>query len=117
MLALVLVLVAAAGSQTLADSSDDFFNQTNKNNKVVIWSKTTCPYCTIVKDIFKELNQQYTAVEIDLRADYEEMRKVLEKHTGSKYVPKVYVKGIFIGGSNVIQQMKDDGSLQELLKD
>lgn len=113
-LAWVLVVVMA-GSQTLAHDSEDFFNYTNNHNDVVIWSKSTCPYCIIAKDIFKRLNQHYTAVEIDKRADKEELIKVLEKHTGCKYVPKVYIKGKYIGGTKTIKIMKDNGLLQELL--
>lgn len=35
------------------------------SNKIVIFSKTTCPYCERVKALFKTLNQTYTAVELD----------------------------------------------------
>lgn len=115
-LALLLVLVTA-GSQTLANKSEDFFIQTNNKHKVVIWTKTKCVSCLHAKVLFRKLDQHFTVVEIDLRADYKKMRKVLEKHTGAKHVPKIYVKGKYIGDYQDIQELKNDGSLQELLED
>ena len=36
-----------------------------KNNTVVIFSKTTCPYCAKVKDLFNSLDMKYQAIELD----------------------------------------------------
>jgi glutaredoxin 3 len=40
------------------------------SNKIVIFSKTTCPYCERVKGLFKTLNQTYTAVELDRTGNF-----------------------------------------------
>lgn len=35
-------------------------------NKIVIFSKTTCPWCAKVKELFKSLNETYLSVELDI---------------------------------------------------
>ena len=39
------------------------------SDKVVIFSKTTCPFCRKTKDLFDGLGTSYTAVEIDQMDD------------------------------------------------
>ena len=36
-----------------------------KNNKVVMFSKTTCPFCTKVKKLFDQEKIKYEAIELD----------------------------------------------------
>lgn len=35
-------------------------------NKVVIFSKTTCPWCAKVKELFKSINESFIAIELDV---------------------------------------------------
>lgn len=36
-----------------------------KQNKVIVFSKTTCPYCDKVKELFKNLKIEYVTIELD----------------------------------------------------
>lgn len=36
-----------------------------KQNKVIVFSKTTCPYCDKVKELFKNLKVEYVTIELD----------------------------------------------------
>ena len=36
-----------------------------KENKVMVFSKTTCPFCTRIKQLFESLGVKYTALELD----------------------------------------------------
>ena len=53
------VLVVRAREETI--------QQTIAGNEVVIYSKTWCPYCAQTKKLFDELQQPYTAIELDER--------------------------------------------------
>ena len=51
------------------DSLNQLVDSHNNENKVMIWSKSYCPFCNKVKDIFKSINQPYKAYEIDLEGN------------------------------------------------
>ena len=36
-----------------------------KENKVMVFSKSTCPFCVRIKQLFESLGIQYTALELD----------------------------------------------------
>ena len=36
-----------------------------KDNKVMVFSKSTCPFCVRIKQLFDSLGIQYTAIKLD----------------------------------------------------
>ena len=48
-----------------SSSTESFVQNLLATEKVVIFSKTTCPWCVKVKKLFDELNEKYTVVELD----------------------------------------------------
>ena len=44
---------------------DAYIQDLIRENKIAIFSKTTCPYCTKVKQLFDSLNEKYAVVELD----------------------------------------------------
>lgn len=55
-------------------------------NCVVIFSKTTCFYCEKAKKLFEHMNVNYTAVELDLNENGNQIQDVLEQMTGGRTV-------------------------------
>lgn len=47
------------------ETTEGFVNEFIRANKVAIFSKSTCPFCAKVKELFKSLNQPFTYVELD----------------------------------------------------
>ncbi|XP_059840704.1 glutaredoxin 2 [Hypanus sabinus] len=84
-------------------------------NQVVIFSKTTCPYCDIVKNIFTELGIPYRAIELDLRRDGVHLQRILIEMTGIKTVPKVFINGTCIGGGADTILLHSKGRLLDLV--
>ncbi|XP_023682624.1 thioredoxin reductase 3 [Paramormyrops kingsleyae] len=84
-------------------------------NQVLIFSKSYCPYCKKVKDLFSELNVKYSALELDLMDDGSDYQEMLLELTGQKTVPNVFVNKTHIGGSDKTLQAHKDGLLQKLL--
>lgn len=46
----------------------------------------------------------------------EQVRDGVKKFSNWPTIPQLYVKGVFIGGSDIVKEMHQDGSLEELLK-
>ncbi|KAG0366537.1 glutaredoxin [Gamsiella multidivaricata] len=84
-------------------------------NPVMIFSKSYCPYCLRVKDLFDDISVPYKALELDEHELGTEIQQGLKQISGQSTVPNVYVKGHHIGGSDNTQEAKDTGRLKELL--
>jgi glutaredoxin len=84
-------------------------------NKVVIFSKTTCPWCVKVKELFKELNEKFVAVELDLKDDGDEIKNYLVQKTKLTTVPNVFVNGNHVGGYDSTSNSLKEGTLVKLL--
>ncbi|XP_046354287.2 thioredoxin reductase 1, cytoplasmic-like isoform X2 [Haliotis rufescens] len=80
-------------------------------NKVMIFSKTTCPFCQKVKDLFKTLNVEYTALEIDKLDNMSAIQAGLFELTGQKTVPNVFINGNHIGGCDSVLKLHSDNRL------
>ncbi|EDW10057.1 glutaredoxin [Drosophila mojavensis] len=89
-----------------------FVRDTINNNKVVIFSKTYCPYCSMAKEQFRKLNVEMTLVELDLRSDADEIQAVLGELTGARTVPRCFINGKFIGGGTDVKRLYENGTLQ-----
>uniref|UniRef100_A0A4W4EAA8 thioredoxin-disulfide reductase (NADPH) n=1 Tax=Electrophorus electricus TaxID=8005 RepID=A0A4W4EAA8_ELEEL len=85
------------------------------SNLVVVFSKSYCPYCNKVKELFKELNVKCNAIELDLMDDGSSYQDVLHAMTGQKTVPSVFINKTHIGGCDKTVQAHKDGHLQQLL--
>ncbi|ELT88803.1 hypothetical protein CAPTEDRAFT_152062 [Capitella teleta] len=84
-------------------------------NQVMIWSKSYCPYCKKVKDIFQSLNQEFKAYELDLEDNGPAIQDALHKMTGQKTVPNVFVNGTRLGGCDDTERAFRDRRLQQML--
>ncbi|XP_014217871.1 glutaredoxin-C4-like isoform X2 [Copidosoma floridanum] len=88
------------------------------SDKVVIFSKSTCPYCKKAKEIFQKLEQSFTAIELNEAYKKDEMdtiQDILAEITGARTVPRVFINEEFIGGCSDIQQLNDSGALVKKL--
>ena len=85
------------------------------HSKVVIFSKTTCPYCTKAKRAFASIGVSAPhVIELDTRADCDAVQAELKKLTGASSVPRVYVGGVFLGGGDDTAAAAANGTLTSL---
>ncbi|XP_064288800.1 thioredoxin reductase 3 [Passer domesticus] len=87
------------------------------SHRVMIFSKSYCPYCNKVKELFRSLRVEYYALELDVTDDGASIQQVLAELTNQRTVPNVFVNGTHIGGCDATFQAYKDGSLQKLLGD
>ncbi|KAG0196111.1 thioredoxin reductase, partial [Mortierella sp. GBA43] len=99
----------------LAASVRSLIRTSIAQNPVMIFSKSYCPYCMRVKDLFDDINVKYSAIELDEHERGNDIQDMLKKVSGQSTVPNVYVKGNHVGGSDATTSAYQTGRLQELL--
>ncbi|KAL6038837.1 hypothetical protein STEG23_017064 [Scotinomys teguina] len=89
--------------------------ETISNNCVVIFSKTSCSYCSMAKKIFHDMNVNYKVVELDMLEYGSQFQDALHKMTGERTVPRIFVNGTFIGGATDTHRLHRQGKLLPLV--
>ncbi|KAJ4709254.1 Glutaredoxin family protein [Melia azedarach] len=92
-----------------------FVKKTISSHKIVIFSKSYCPYCRRAKSVFKELKQSPHVIELDERDDGWNIQDALGEIVGRRTVPQVFINGKHIGGSDDTVEAYESGKLAELL--
>merc|ERR1712233_226608 len=69
-----------------------------KQHRVVVFSKTWCPFCAKVKDLFKSKYINFFKVELDKDPQGELYQTILKEMTGQSSVPNVWINGNHVGG-------------------
>lgn len=54
----------------LAGMAQAFVDEKIANNKVMVFSKSYCPFCKMAKDALNETGVKYAVVELDERGEY-----------------------------------------------
>jgi glutaredoxin len=99
------------------ETIETFVDNLIENNKVVVFSKSSCPFCVKVKDLFKGFNQEFVALELDKMDDGSSIRDYLYEKTGQRTFPNVYVNGKHLGGSDSTILAHEQGRLGALLSE
>ncbi|XP_002734958.1 glutaredoxin-like [Saccoglossus kowalevskii] len=88
-----------------------------KDNKVVVFSKSYCPYCKMAKTALNKYKIALEVIEIEDRPDSEEIQDYLNTLTGARSVPRVFINGKCIGGGSETTQFDRQGKLEPMLKE
>ena len=88
-------------------------------NDVCLFMKGTidspqCGFSMAVSNVLKHLNVTYKGINV---LDSQEMRQGIKDYSDWPTIPQLYVKGEFIGGSDIIKEMFENGELKNLLKE
>ncbi|XP_037083482.1 glutaredoxin-1-like [Pollicipes pollicipes] len=86
-----------------------------KSNKVMMFSKSSCPYCRMAKQVFNEIGENFGLVELDQHEDGSSMQDYLGQLTGARTVPRVFIRGQCIGGGSETQSLYRSGQLKTML--
>lgn len=89
-----------------------------KNNDIVLFMKGTsemplCGFSARVVAILNHLKLPFVDVNV---LESEEMRQGIKEYTDWPTIPQLYIKGLFIGGCDIVKNMFEKGELQSLLK-
>ncbi|CAH8285708.1 unnamed protein product [Eruca vesicaria subsp. sativa] len=113
----MLIVVALLSFISLVSSSPEaeFVQKTISSHKIVIFSKSYCPYCRRAKSVFSELDQVPHVVELDEREDGWSIQSALGEIVGRRTIPQVFINGKHIGGSDDTIEAHESGELAKLL--
>ena len=89
-----------------------------KANDVVLFMKGTalfpqCGFSSRAIAILDRLEANYETVDV---LQDPEIRNGIKEYSDWPTIPQLYVKGEFVGGSDIMMEMFESGELQELLK-
>lgn len=79
---------------------------------VVIYTTSWCPYCRAAKSLFAAKNVAFT--EIDVAKD-PGLRSEMERLSGRRTVPQIFIDGNAIGGYDDARELDQSGELDVLL--
>lgn len=81
--------------------------------KVTIYTKETCPYCVMAKNLLKHKGvTEFNEIRIDI--DSAAREKMIEI-TGRMTVPQIYIGDTHVGGFDDLSALSKAGKLDELL--
>ncbi|KAL4228231.1 Glutaredoxin-2 [Mactra antiquata] len=90
--------------------------------KVMMFSKTYCPYCKKAKAVFQKYmkdltlsKDDYEVVEIDEMNECDEIQDYLKELTKARSVPRVFINGECIGGWDETRRLDSKDKLKDLL--
>ena len=88
-----------------------------KSNDVVLFMKGTalfpqCGFSSRAVAILDHLNAQFETVDV---LQDQEIRQGIKEYSDWPTIPQLYVKGEFVGGSDIMMEMFESGELQQLL--
>ena len=87
------------------------------DNNVCLFMKGTpdapqCGFSMAVSNVLKHLKVNFNGVNV---LDDEALRQGIKDYSDWPTIPQLYIKGEFIGGSDIVKEMFEKGELKELL--
>jgi monothiol glutaredoxin len=87
------------------------------NNDIVLYMKGTpkfpqCGFSNLATQILDACNAKYLAVDV---LQDQAIREGIKLYANWPTIPQLYVKGEFVGGSDIMRAMYESGELQTLL--
>ncbi|XP_026321406.1 glutaredoxin-C4-like [Hyposmocoma kahamanoa] len=92
-----------------------FIKDAVSQEKVVVFSKSYCPYCHMAKEVFQKVKQPIKVYELDQLDDGSAIQDQLVSVTGFRTVPQVFINGNCIGGGTDVKALYDSGKLGSML--
>ena len=89
-----------------------------KGNDVVLFMKGSplfpqCGFSSRAVAILDHLNVEFASVDV---LQDQEIRQGIKDYSDWPTIPQLYVKGEFLGGSDIMMEMYEAGELQELVE-
>ena len=90
-----------------------------KSNDVVLFMKGTalfpqCGFSSRAVAILDHLGSKYETVDV---LQDQEIRQGIKEYSDWPTIPQLYVKGEFVGGSDIMMEMYEAGELEQLFRD
>lgn len=99
-------------------SANERIDEMVKGNDVVLFMKGTplfpqCGFSSRAIAILDHLGVEYASVDV---LQDQEIRQGIKEYSDWPTIPQLYVKGEFLGGSDIMMEMYEAGELHELVE-
>lgn len=106
-------------ASTAADPVHAFIGDTVKQHDVVLFMKGTpdaprCGFSSLAVQILDHIGASFVGVDV---LQDEALRDGIKSFSDWPTIPQLYVKGEFVGGSDIVREMFNAGELQSLMTD
>ena len=103
----------------MTEDAQSRIDATVKGNDVVLFMKGTplfpqCGFSSRAVAILEHLGVDYASVDV---LQDQAVRQGIQEYSDWPTIPQLYVKGEFVGGSDIMMEMYESGELQQLLQD
>ena len=100
-----------------ADPAHAFIDSAVKDHDVVLFMKGTpdqprCGFSSLAVQILDHVGVAFVGVDV---LQSEALRDGIKAYTDWPTIPQLYVKGEFVGGSDIVREMFQSGELQALM--
>jgi len=101
-------------------AAKELVENTIKENKVTIFSKSWCPYCAKAKSLLKTYpgvqEAEVKILELDeMGTEGSDIQAYLAEKTGQRTVPNIFINQQHVGGSDDLAKAEKNGKLKELI--
>jgi len=106
-----------SATATIAKTATEEIDRLVKENKVMVFSKSTCPFCSRAKDVLRAEGVDFETLELDTLppTEMEEMQQHFAQLTGARTVPRIFIQGQCIGGCDDVLALQQSGTLADAL--
>jgi glutaredoxin 3 len=80
---------------------------------IVIYTKSTCPYCHAAKDLLQRKGAPFSEISVD--GDRAKQAAMAEKAGGRSTVPQIFIGDKHVGGCDDLYELDEAGGLDPLL--
>ena len=96
---------------------DKIKNLINENN-ICLFMKGTpdapqCGFSMVVSNVLKHFNVKFKGINV---LEDENLRQGIKDFSDWPTIPQLYVQGDFIGGSDIVKELFENGELKKLLE-
>lgn len=98
----------------------DFIRETVTEHPVVLFMKGTAqmPQCGFSSRVVQILRAVGLTQVVTINVlDDEEVREGIKQFANWPTIPQLYIKGEFVGGSDIVSEMFESGELETMLRD
>lgn len=83
----------------------------------MVFSKSTCPFCVKVKELFKNLKVEYGVLELDQISNGADLQTALQEVSGQRTVPNVYINSKHLGGCDDTLKAHAENRLMSMINE
>ncbi|EYC03573.1 hypothetical protein Y032_0093g2668 [Ancylostoma ceylanicum] len=116
-LATIAMVSGASTKDTKEDEMAARISSDIHSHKVIMYSKTYCPYSKKLKKLLNIYSiNDLKVIELDRQKEMKGMQNILKRMTGRSTVPQLFIDGEFVGGHDETRAIEDRGELRKMLE-